>query len=512
MVLIYLVIAWVVGLLAADLLQLPAETAGLVGFVGLVLAACGWRWPALRLMGLCLLCCGMGSVRYSMAQPTTTPQSVWLLAGQGEVTLQGFIAADPQRNDEGQQVLLQVEAARVGETAQPREGLVLLNLPPYPAYRYGQRLLVTGELRQPRAAQRIGEFDYRTYLARKRIFALMREPTVQLLPGRMGNPLLLRLADYRDHCRALLLRMLPEPHASLAVGILLGLQSSVPDDVYGDFSATGTSHILVVSGWNFTIVAAMLAAMASRLRLGRGATFWLSLAVMWTYALFVGASAAVLRAAAMASLVLLATASERRSHPWTLLAAAVGLLTMHDPQALWDLGFQLSTLATASLFAFAEPIGARLKRLSFFNWPGLGWASETLTATLAAQVLVLPLIMFHFSRLSIVAPLANLLLVPVVPFAMLAGAIALVGGLLHLELGQWLALGVWLPLAWLSEGVRLLAGLPWAEVRVPIFSIWILLAYYAIISGWYIWQATQVEEDAQPAPASPLQSHGDALS
>jgi competence protein ComEC len=289
----------------------------------------------------------------------------------------------------------------------------------------------------------------------------------------------------RDRCRAILLRELPEPQASLAVGILLGLQSSIPDEVYASFSATGTSHILVVSGWNFTIVAAVLAGLTERLRLGKGATFWSSLTVMWLYALFVGATGAVLRSAAMASIMVLARTTERRSEPWTLLTVACWGMGAFDPNTLWDLGFQLSALATASLFAFAKPVEAWVKKVPTLGHPFMAPFTEALNATLAAQVLTLPIILYNFGNMSFIAPLANVLLVPVVPYAMLFGTIALVGGLIWLPLGQWLGLLVWLPLSWLAEGARILASLPWAASQIPPFPLSILLCYYvAVVCGW----------------------------
>lgn len=501
--LICLAIAWMLGIVAAAQLPLPA------GWLwGLVLAsALGTlsmrAHPWLRTLSLMLLCAALGGLRYQAGTPLAGPTDVRLLAGTSEIRLAGEVTGDPRRGEDGQRVVLHAEMAALGGETRHVEGLVLLVLPPYPAYHYGDRLAVTGELKRPRAAERAGEFDYRAYLAHHGIHVLMREPDrVELRPGASGLDPLRVLYDFRERCQQVLLRSLPEPQASLAVGILLGLQSSIPDEVYKTFSATGTSHILVVSGWNFTIVAALLGSLCTQLKLGRWPAFWLALVVMWLYALFTGASAAVLRAAVMASLMVLARTTERQSEPWTLLLAACWLISLVDPHTLWDLGFQLSALATASLFAYARPVEGW-----FNNRPPLSWAiaapvREALTATLAAQVLTLPLILYQFGNLSLVAPLANVLLVPVVPYAMLFGALSLLGGLVWLPLGQIIGLLLWLPLSWLSEGARLLAEPSWAAVLIPPFPLWMLLVYYAILAGlwmgrrWYTAGAGRANSDA----------------
>jgi competence protein ComEC len=225
---------------------------------------------------------------------------------------------------------------------------------------------------------------------------------------------------------------------------------------------------------------------------------------MWVYALFTGASAAVLRAAAMASLAAVARAAERGSEPWRLLFGACWLITLADPHTLWDLGFQLSALATGSLFAYGKPVEAWLRRRRPFHWPAMAPVTEALTATLAAQVLTLPLILYQFGNLSLVAPLANVLIVPVVPYSMLLGTVALVGGLLWRPLGQWLALGAWLPLTWMAEGARMLAEPRWAAVQVPVFPLWGLLAFYAVVAA--LWLRRAGGAGSSPPGEAPLEA------
>ncbi|MEI8166560.1 MAG: ComEC/Rec2 family competence protein [Chloroflexales bacterium] len=503
--LIRLAIAWMLGVVAAHTLR-PASPwlwagAGLACAAALLVRA----HPRPREAAVLTLCAALGALRYTATLPNFGPASVTELVGRGELALIGAVATDPRHSEDAQRVVVQVEATRQRNTDTPAEGLALVVLPPYPAYNYGDRLLVTGKLQFPRAAERAGDFDYQAYLAHRGIFVVMQEPkSARLLPGATGLAPLASLLRFRQHCRAVLLRALPEPQAALAVGILIGLQSSIPPDVYAAFSATGTSHILVVSGWNFTIVASVLAGLATRLRLKRGATLALALSVMWVYALFTGASAAVLRAAAMSSIAAVGRATERQSEPWRLLFGGCWLISLADPHTLWDLGFQLSALATGSLFAFAKPVERWLAPKRPFCWPLMAPLTEALTATLAAQVLTLPLILYQFGNLSIVAPLANVLLVPMVPYAMLFCTLALVGGLIWLPLGQLLGPLAWLPLAWLSEGARLLAAPRWAATQVPVFPLWVLLAFYVVVA--VLWLRANAATPLAPQPPAPASS------
>ncbi len=222
------------------------------------------------------------------------------------------------------------------------------------------------------------------------------------------------------------------------------------------------------------------------MRLSKRTAFWAILACIWLYTLFVGATPTVIRAAVMGTIVVVGQRMERRAHAWTTLLAACWAMTLYDPQTLWDLGFQLSALATASLFAYGKGTEKLLLKTPLrAGW--LDWAREALTATLAAQILALPLILYQFGNLSIVAPIANVALLPMVPSAMLFGALALVGGLVYLPLGQGLALLAYLFLAWLTAGARLFANMPYAAVQLPPFPLWLLLGYYGIVVGAWLW-------------------------
>ena len=501
MTLIILAIAWMVGVFLADALHLPLWHL-IAGSVGCGVAAIVLRQrPLIRMVFLVLCVATAGGARLAAAEIPILPHSIRLLNDGAEVQIRGRIIEDPRRLADGQRVVFAAESVRSGGRWKPAEGLVLVTLPRYPERFYGDMLELTGVLTTPRAATRPGDFDYRVYLARRGIFSLMKPERSRLIAANQGNPVMATLLRFRDRARQTLLRELPEPQAALAVGILLGLQSSIPDDVLDHFSATGTSHILVISGWNITIISAALYSLADGMKLARRKAFWTILITIWVYTLFVGATPTVIRAAVMGSVVVLGQRLERPAHAWTTLFAACWAMTLWNPQTLWDMGFQLSALATASLFAYGKGTEALLMQTPLrVRW--LDWAREALTATLAAQILALPLILYAFGNLSLIAPIANVVMLPMVPSAMLFGALALVGGMIWLPLGQLLALPAYLFLAWLTEGARLFGQLPWAAVQLPPFPLWLLLAYYTIVIGAWLWNATA--EDVSRPPLTVL--------
>jgi competence protein ComEC len=362
--------------------------------------------------------------------------------------------------------------------ARAANGLVLVRLPPVPTLSYGEPVRVQGMLELPRSDD---DFDYRAYLARRNIFVLMSEPDLTTLPGNNGAWWQRTALQLNDYARTTSLHLIGEPHASLLVGILLGVQSTIPEDLLDAFSATGTSHILVISGWNITIIIIGITTLLGQLGIGRRRAAALSLPLLALYVLFVGASPAVLRAALMGSLVVFATLVERDGEAWTSFFVACSLMALLDPNVLWNIGFQLSALATAGLFAWARPIEGWLVGRPPFCWRVLHWAAEPLTATLAASSLSLPIILYHFGNLSLIAPLANVLILPAVPYAMLWGSLATVCGMVWLPLGQCVALLAWPFLQWLVFAAQWLARVPGASTNVGSFHIGWLWGYYALI-------------------------------
>lgn len=483
MPLIWFCIVFLVGIVIGDWLKLPTLPVALAAGGLSAIAGIWWSRPNVRLPLLLAATLLFGAARLAYAQPVTNERSVWAYVGQkGVVT--GTVTQQPDRREDQQSATISAEQIKLNGVTRQVEGLVLLKLPPNPELRYGQRVRLEGRLEQPETGE---DFDYRSYLARHGVYVLMTQPKLKVLPG-LGGDWWQRLAlGLNDRARRTGLQLISEPHASLLLGILLGVQSTIPDDVLETFSATGTSHILVLSGWNISVIIVGIAGLLSALKMSKKQAAYCSLPLIGLYVLFVGASPSVVRAAVMGSLAVFAVLVDRESEAWTSLLVACTAMAILDPNVLWDIGFQLSALATAGLFAFARPIEQLLTKRGPLRSPLLRWTVEPLTATLAASLLSLPILLYHFGRLSLIAPLANIVMLPAVPYAMLFGSIATVAGMLWLPAGQLLALLTWPFLAWLLGAAQWLAQVPGAYTTLPPFSVWWVWGYYGVLITLWLW-------------------------
>lgn len=396
---------------------------------------------------------------------------VLLRAALGGTTLApatlGPAEAAAQRAWEHEAIVLSLSPPAAGtqravlELRPPEPGeRVYATLPRYPPVAPGDLIRFGGPLEPAPTDGGFGEFLARAgigYTTRAR--ELVRH-------GVDGSPMA-GLEQLRRGAAAAISTSLPEPQAGLAAAMTIGLRDLVSRELAADFRASGLSHVVAISGWHIAMLGALVSALLAPI--GHRPRSVLVLLAICGYAIFAGASPGILRAAVMASVVLLARESGRRGSATAALGLTVAGLLAVEPTTIDDVGFQLSVAATAGLLAWGSRMRDRLARALPRRTPG--WLLESLAVSTAAQVATLPLILAHFGTLSIVAPLANLLVAPLVAPAMLLTAIALAAGavialgvpallLAPLALAGSLVIGAMIGVAEIS------AGLPFATVAL----------------------------------------------
>ena len=259
-------------------------------------------------------------------------------------------------------------------------------------------------------------FRYDRYLAKERVSLLCDS---YASPEVVGFELIFqsRMARIRDGFEVALSRVLPEPHRSLLVGLLYGARSMLPSDVVEDFRRTGTMHIVAVSGFNVMIVTeALFWTLTVFMR--RQRAFFIIVIGLVAYVLFAGAGPGVVRAAIMGGLVLLARQLGRPRATLTLfLIAACAMVAINPRILLDDVGFQLSFAAAAGLTWLSPRIAPRL------SWITPSWMRSILSDTLAAIAATMPISLLQFHQFALVAPIANLFIVPLVAPTMIVGAV-----------------------------------------------------------------------------------------
>jgi len=408
-----------------------------------------------------------------------------------KVTIEGIVSAEPDERERTTRVV--ILPVRVNESAYDGKAKVLVVTWRPVEILYGQKITVIGILEEPSSFEADGgrTFNYPGYLAKDGVFYELSFPEVQV-GGGGGVALSGILFNIKNAYLEGLSQVLPEPHAALAGGITVGDKRALGGELTDLFRITGIIHIVVLSGYNITIIADTIRRLFSFAP--RVVGWWGAGISILLFVLMTGASATGVRAGAMAGLGILAQITNRPYAITRALLITAVLMVFWSPYTLlFDPGFQLSFIATLGLIHIAPRIEA------WFSWvPEHLGLRGIVGATIGTQIAVMPLILYQMGLLSVVALPVNLLVLPVIPIAMLLSMVAGLAGIGSATLGTVLAFPVYVLLEYTLRIVEWSSKIPFASVSVDAFSVWWVALSYAIMLG-ILWQIA-------PPPQSSLDS------
>ncbi len=513
---LFFCLSFILGVFVQSLASFPRPVWLGILILGVAIAAMFWsRKQKLAIAGFCVILLVGGAWRYLLV--SDTDNLVKQFNDKGKISLVGVVAEEPDVRSDNVKYKISVTdikpfdygyasaqgiSGENNKTLRQTQGIkdlgdILVVAKKYPQYQYGDKIAISGKLKTPSFSE---DFDYQKYLAKDDIFSIIYWPEIKLLEPNRGNRLMAGLLAVKNKFKNSISQILIEPQAAFLAGLLLGEKRGLPIDLMAALARTSTTHIIALSGYNITIIAIALIGFFNFFMVRRTISFWLSVAVIILFVLMTGAAASVVRAAVMGILILLAQQVGRLYQIRNALVLAGAIMVYLNPRVLvWDLGFQLSFAATLGLVYIspilqewfissdeeyfidpAEQIGGK----SFVkSSKGL---AQILSSTLAAQIAVLPLLVINFGQLSLIAPLANILILPFIPATMLFGFLAGLAGLIWIFLGKILAGIAWLFLTYEIKIIEILAKIPLAAVSFK----WGWLAggiYYAILI-WLIWR------------------------
>jgi competence protein ComEC len=516
--LFWLSLAFLLGILAAD--QIHRSRSALLAVIKLVLPAQvplgRWLWlvlaglailialllwvfrarlhlkfaPAsLLLASLALIAFCLGAARYAFTVPRVDAGYVaWYNDREYELLVTGTLAGPPDVRDTYTNLRLQVTGVNTGDESLPVSGLILARVPPGGDWRYGDVLRLRGHLQTPPSSQ---DFSYQDYLARQGILSFMPDAEATLLPFTGGNPFLRAVYSFKAYALERVYRIFPDPEAALLAGILLGDDNGMPAALQQAYVNTGTAHIIAISGFNIAILAGLFVWLFRRL-LGERKGAIAAVIGITVYTVLVGATASVVRAALMGGLAIFARQVGRRQNGLNTLAFTGAVMAAINPNTLWDIGFQLSFAATLGMLLYAGSFqdwfnGLLSRRLHSGFQPSetarkiAGPVGAYVLFTLAAQLTTLPLMAYHFGRVSLVALIANPFILPVQPAVEILSGLALLLSLVYLPLGKLVGWLAWPFAAYTDRAVEFFNRIPHGVLVLGEFSFLFVVLFYAIL-------------------------------
>lgn len=373
------------------------------------------------------------------------------------VTLSGTISDDPQVSKRSQ-TEFSLSSIAIGN--EPIKGRVYASVAGKKELKRGDQVVLNGKLQE----------GFGSYQA-----------TIRYASVATVNSGATPIRDLREEFSAGVREVVPEPEASLGIGFVVGQRSSLPPELDEQLKMVGLTHIVVASGYNLTI----LVRFARRIlaKYSRYAAMTVSSGLVVGFIAFSGLTPSMIRAGAVTLLSLLAWYYGRRFHPLLLIAFVASATAYIDPIFLWsDIGWHLSFLAFGGVLIVSPLIVARIYKDKKPNT-----IVQLVIETIAATLMTLPLILFTFGQLPTLSLLANVLVAPLIPFAMLATALAGVAGMVAPVVLGWLGLPAQIVIGYIVAVVEFLSGVAWAQLELEIPVIAMVASYIAICAVLFIW-------------------------
>ncbi len=403
-----------------------------------------------------------------------------------EVQIKGYIASEPEVKSERVTYIVKADSIRQeynGSFVKIKGKLLLTTLMNKEGgfFDYGRELVFEGMLSQPKGVRNPGGFDYRRYLAQKGVGASVFSYGYAIEPGKYkkGNLLVQTGLNIRKRIVYVIENSLPRQQAGLLNGMLIGYREGLSEKVQEAFSDAGLTHIMAVSGANIAFLILPLAYLLKLLRIRKTAANIILIAFLIMFTFVTGFEPSVLRAVVMASILLLAGILYREPDTYAAIALSCIILLALSPCMLFNIGFQLSYGATLAIVMLYRNI----KKL--FTRPFIpGWISETLAATLAAQLGVLPITLVCFNKVSVIAVPANLLAVPLLALITMLGTLMALLGQFSLAISQVIGYLNGVFLSAVLYITKFASGIPFATVKTVTPPFFLVVAYYITI--WFL--------------------------
>ncbi len=421
------------------------------------------------IFGFCVLFLIVGILRIQIIEFNIASDKLSKLNGVGKVELVGVVYDEPDVRDKSQNLKVKVD-----------NSVILVTTAKYPEYNYFDKVKLTGKLETPKELE---DFNYKNYLMKDGIYSVMAFPKIELARAENKNfieNIYSFILVLKDKLRQSIRNNFSPPHSLILEGTVLGDNGVMSEDLKNKLNITGLRHVIAVSGTHIVILSAMLMSLLLAIGLWRGQAFYFSVAIIWFYIVLTGLCASGIRAGIMGTLYLLAQKLGRQSMGVRVIMIAAAIMLLANPLLLfYDIGFQLSFLAVLGLI-YLDPIIRMF--LNFVTKEKVKSLTSILSATFSAQIFTLPVMLYNFGNISLIAPITNILILPTVPLMMGFGFVASFVGIVSRTLGWVLSVPCYILLEYFVKILDIFSQ-PWAmKTFENVHWIWVIVLYVIIVS------------------------------
>jgi competence protein ComEC len=366
-----------------------------------------------------------------------------------KVTITQVITEDPDKGLDKTKITL----GEIGVLATLQNGEVIS---------YGDKVSITGIIEHPEnfMTDTGREFDYVNYLKVKDVYGLMKVSSIEVIDHHQKNRVVEQLYSIKKYFVGTIKNLFPKAEAGLFAGIIIGEKSLLPKDTLEDFQIAGLTHMIVLSGYNITIVALFMITLLAYMGFGYRGRRVGAIVIIPLFLIMTGMGASSLRAGIMSIMVFVLQITTRPQHTFRIILYTVGIMVYANPRILLhDPSFHMSFLAFIGLIYVTPVLENLFKRSNF------------IIETLSVQIFVLPYILWMNGRISLLLLVSNILTVPIVPIIMGGGFVVTMLGMVSYSLGAMVAVPLKLGLSYIIYVAHKVAAVKALTFTIPPFGI-----------------------------------------
>jgi len=432
------------------------------------------------MIGFCLILLVLGIWRYQVSELGIKNNELRIFNdSEEEITLEGIVVKEPDVRINSQKLTIKpIEIS--GQKG--KWGKVLVTASKYPKYKYGDKLMVKGKMETPGVFE---DFNYKDYLAKSGIYSVIYWSEIKLLDRGNYNMVYAMILGFKDKMRKVIEQNLSPPQSSILGAMILGDKSRMSDELKEKLSIAGVRHVTAISGMHVVILTSILMSLLLGLGFWRNQAFYFSIIIISSFIIMSGLQPSSIRAGIMGGILLLSQKIGRKSVSSRTIVLAGALMLAVNPLLLFsDVGFQLSFLAAMGIIYLSKTLERWLKFIpEFLNWRSI------LVMTFSAYIFTLPILIYNFGRISLIGPIVNILVLPVVPLIMISGFIFVLLGMAWSFLAWILSWPIWFLLTYLFKVVDFFSQ-EWMALNIqetPAF--WLIY----LILGYWVWHLNKQE-------------------
>lgn len=395
-----------------------------------------------------------------------------------EVVLVGTVVKEPDVRETSTKLTFKPEGI---------EARILVTVNRYPEYKYGDELKIIGKLQTPPILE---GFDYKDYLKNKGIYSVIYWPKIEIIVRGRASGIYAKILDFKEKLRESIYQNISPPQSSILGAIILGDKDRMSNDLKEKLNIAGVRHITAVSGLHIVLISGILMSLLISFGFWRSQAIYISLAVLFLFIALTGFQVSSIRAGIMGGLFLIGQKIGRKSvSSRAIVMAAAVMLAINPLLLLHDVGFQLSFLAALGIIYLSVTFRGWLR---FVPEIKLLPIRSILTMTFSAYLFTLPILIYNFGSISLVAPLTNILILPFIQWIMIFGFLFGLAGIFWSGLGWLLSFPCWFLLTYLIKIVDLFSQ-PWAARNISnLHWFWLLISY--LVLGSFVWHIRQREK------------------